>query len=165
MENDHDDTEGISHDRRDRRTVQKLARRVSRKKGLFAPDLLKEALKQSFIMLRPDIQWKNPVMFVVEIGTVLSILYTIAAMLGHGGQADVYYLIALDIWLFLTVCSPTSPPPWPRPAARPRPTPCARPGGRRRPTGSAITRDEPTAATRSGCSLSSIPPTVRPTLN
>ncbi len=31
----------------------------------------KTALKQSFVMLRPDIQWKNPVMFVVEVGTVL----------------------------------------------------------------------------------------------
>jgi K+-transporting ATPase ATPase B chain len=80
-----------------------MARRLSRRKGLFAPDLLKTALKQSFIMLRPDIQWKNPVMFVVEIGTVLSILFTIAALLGRGGQAPVTYLIALDIWLFLTV--------------------------------------------------------------
>ena len=34
------------------------------------------ALKQSFVMLRPDIQWKNPVMFVVEVGTVLSIYGT-----------------------------------------------------------------------------------------
>jgi K+-transporting ATPase ATPase B chain len=70
---------------------------------LFAPDLLRAALKQSFIMLRPDIQWKNPVMFVVEIGTVLTILFTIAALLGHGGAVPVSYLIALDIWLFLTV--------------------------------------------------------------
>src|SRR5216683_4962687 len=81
----------------------KQARRLSRRQGLFAPDLLKAALKQSFIMLRPDIQWKNPVMFVVEVGTVLSILFTIAAMLGQGGRAGVTYLIALDIWLFLTV--------------------------------------------------------------
>jgi potassium-transporting ATPase ATP-binding subunit len=81
----------------------KLARRISRKKGLFAPDLLKQALKQAFIMLRPDIQWKNPVMFVVEVGTVLSILYTIAALAGSGGQVPVTYLLALDIWLFLTV--------------------------------------------------------------
>jgi K+-transporting ATPase ATPase B chain len=81
----------------------KLARRVSRRQGLLAPDLLKAALKQSFIMLRPDIQWKNPVMFVVEVGTVLSIIFTIAALLGQGGQAPVTYLIALDIWLFLTV--------------------------------------------------------------
>ena len=26
------------------------------------------ALKQAFVMLRPDVQWKNPVMFVVEVG-------------------------------------------------------------------------------------------------
>jgi potassium-transporting ATPase ATP-binding subunit len=81
----------------------KQARRMSRRYGLFAPELLRAALKQSFIMLRPDIQWKNPVMFVVEVGTVLSIIFTIAAMLGHGGQAPVTYLLALDIWLFLTV--------------------------------------------------------------
>src|SRR6266851_10376366 len=79
----------------------KLTRRASRRYGLFAPHLLRAALKQSFIMLRPDIQWKNPVMFVVEVGTVLSILFTIAAMLGQGGRAGVTYLIALDIWLFL----------------------------------------------------------------
>src|SRR5436305_14211235 len=81
----------------------KLARRLSRRQGLFAPALLKTALKQSFIMLRPDIQWKNPVMFVVEVGTVLSILFTIAALTGKGGQAPVSYLLALDVWLFLTV--------------------------------------------------------------
>ena len=34
--------------------------------------LLKAALRQAFVMLRPDIQWKNPVMFVVEVGTVLT---------------------------------------------------------------------------------------------
>ena len=61
----------------------KLARRVSRRKGLFAPDLLKAALKQAFVMLRPDIQWKNPVMFVVEVGAVLSILFTVAALMGR----------------------------------------------------------------------------------
>src|SRR5215831_76489 len=81
----------------------KIARKLSRRKGLFAPDLLKTALKQSFIMLRPDIQWKNPVMFVVEVGTVLSIIFTIRALLGFTSQAGVGYLIALDVWLFLTV--------------------------------------------------------------
>jgi potassium-transporting ATPase ATP-binding subunit len=81
----------------------KLVRRVSRRQGLFAPQLLRTALRQAFVMLRPDIQWKNPVMFVVEVGTVLSIVFTIAALAGHGGQAPVTYLLALDIWLFLTV--------------------------------------------------------------
>ena len=35
----------------------KLGRRHSRKAGLFEPELLKIALRQSLIMLRPDIQW------------------------------------------------------------------------------------------------------------
>jgi K+-transporting ATPase ATPase B chain len=81
----------------------KRARRVSRRQGLFAPDLLRAALKQSFIMLRPDIQWKNPVMFVVEVGTVLTLIFTLAALAGKAGHAPVTYLIALDFWLLLTV--------------------------------------------------------------
>src|SRR6516162_10147508 len=84
-------------------TDLKMAPRLSRRKGLFAPDLLKTSLVQSFVMLRPDIQWKNPVMFVVEVGTVLSILYTFAKAFGYPSAASLGYLIALDIWLFLTV--------------------------------------------------------------
>src|SRR5437870_4343427 len=81
----------------------KQARRLSRRRGLFAPELLKAALKQSFIMLRPDIQWKNPVMFVVEVGTILSIVFTVAAVVSGPSRVSVGYLIALDVWLFLTV--------------------------------------------------------------
>src|SRR5579875_1610127 len=85
-------------------TDLKMTRRLSRRKGLFAPDLLKTALVQSLVMLRPDIQWRNPVMFVVEVGTVLSILYTVAKAISPDAyQAGLGYLIALDVWLFLTV--------------------------------------------------------------
>jgi len=81
----------------------KEERRASRRHSLFAPDLLAAAVKQAFIMLRPDIQWKNPVMFVVEVGSVLTLLFIIVARLGHETQAPLPYLIILDIWLFLTV--------------------------------------------------------------
>jgi len=80
-----------------------LVRSETRKASLFAPHLLREALKNSFVMLRPDIQWKNPVMFVVEVGAVLSILFTIQAIWIPAGQASLSYLLALDIWLALTV--------------------------------------------------------------
>jgi K+-transporting ATPase ATPase B chain len=79
----------------------KYGRRASRRYGLFAPHLLKAALKQSFVMLRPDVQWKNPVMFVVEIGTVLSIIFTVKAL--TAGSTQLAYLVQLDIWLFATV--------------------------------------------------------------
>jgi potassium-transporting ATPase ATP-binding subunit len=82
----------------------KLARRISRRKGLFDPELLKAAFRQSFLMLRPDRMWKNPVMFVVEVGTVLSVFYTIVKIVNPGSTlAGLGYLLALDFWLFLTV--------------------------------------------------------------
>jgi K+-transporting ATPase ATPase B chain len=82
----------------------KLARRASRQQSLFAPDLMYSALVRAFVMLKPHILWKNPVMFVVEVGTVLTVLYTLAKIIQPDAYApSIWYLIALDIWLFLTV--------------------------------------------------------------
>lgn len=82
----------------------KLLRRRSLQMGLFAPDLLKAAGKRAVVMLRPDLMWKNPVMFVVEVGTALSILYTVYKVVDpQSTQASLGYLIALDCWLALTV--------------------------------------------------------------
>src|SRR5260370_4875231 len=55
-------------------------------------------------MLRPDIQWSNPVMFVVEIGAVLTLLFIVQAMVStSASQVPITYFIALDFWLWLTV--------------------------------------------------------------
>ncbi len=81
----------------------KLGRRHSRRSGLFEPELLRTAFWQSLIMLRPDIQWKNPVMFVVEVGAMLTIIYTIANLFGYPSAAGVGYLLALDFWLVATL--------------------------------------------------------------
>src|ERR1700726_3913000 len=71
---------------------------------LLTPGTIGPALKQAFIMLRPDIQWKNPVMFVVEVGAFLTLAYLIQAMLGKSeSQVSIGYFVALDAWLFLTV--------------------------------------------------------------
>jgi K+-transporting ATPase ATPase B chain len=62
------------------------------------------ALKQAFIMLRPDIQWRNPVMFVVEVGAFLTLFFILqTAFVGSGSQVPISYFISLDAWLFLTV--------------------------------------------------------------
>jgi potassium-transporting ATPase ATP-binding subunit len=75
-----------------------------RRRDLFSSDIVMTALRQSFVMLRPDVQWKNPVMFVVEIGAVLTLLYVIQMALGlASSSASLTYFIALDVWLFLTV--------------------------------------------------------------
>src|SRR6516165_8237722 len=78
--------------------------RRTRRIALFAPELMGPALRQAFVMLRPDIQWANPVMFVVEIGAFLTLLFVIEAALGYSAsQVSISYFIALDVWLFLTV--------------------------------------------------------------
>jgi potassium-transporting ATPase ATP-binding subunit len=75
-----------------------------RSRKLFEPELVRAALKQSFVMLRPDIQWSNPVMFVVEIGAVLTLLFIIQALVSTSASlVPITYFIALDFWLFLTV--------------------------------------------------------------
>ncbi len=50
---------------------------LTRRRDLFSSQIAMTALRQSFVMLRPDVQWKNPVMFVVEVGAALTLLYII----------------------------------------------------------------------------------------
>jgi potassium-transporting ATPase ATP-binding subunit len=79
------------------------ARRIKARK-LFEPELVRVALKEAFVMLRPDVQWANPVMFVVELGAVLTLLFILQALVTtSASQVPITYFIALDIWLFLTV--------------------------------------------------------------
>ncbi|MGD0663294.1 MAG: potassium-transporting ATPase subunit KdpB [Syntrophorhabdales bacterium] len=78
--------------------------RRKKTKALLEKETTMEALKQAFIMLRPDTQWKNPVMFVVEVGAFLTLLFIIQSALGGSrSQVSMGYFISLDIWLFLTV--------------------------------------------------------------
>src|SRR6201996_8282283 len=85
-------------------SVSSPAINLARRRDLFSSQIVLTAIRQSFVMLRPDVQWKNPVMFVVEIGAVLTLLYVIQAALGaSSSQVSITYFIALDVWLFLTV--------------------------------------------------------------
>src|SRR5471030_2847081 len=73
--------------------------------SLMTPAMAWTSLKQAFVMLRPDIQWNNPVMFVVEIGAILTLCFIGQAVFGAGSvsQTPLSYFIALDAWLFATV--------------------------------------------------------------
>jgi K+-transporting ATPase ATPase B chain len=75
-----------------------------RSRKLFEAALVRQAFVQAFKMLRPDIQWANPVMFVVEIGAALTLLFVIQAKLSTAvSQVPITYFVALDGWLWLTV--------------------------------------------------------------
>lgn len=54
--------------------MNNLNRKTSRHAGLFDRNLFKAAFKQSFIMLDPRVMSRNPVMFVTEVGAVLTTL-------------------------------------------------------------------------------------------
>ena len=87
-------------------TLHRKITRVIRKRTnqLMPPGTAGPALKQAVTMLRPDIQWTNPVMFVVELGAFLTLLFVLQAAFGHSSsQIPITYFIALDAWLFLTV--------------------------------------------------------------
>ncbi|GAC1507241.1 MAG: potassium-transporting ATPase subunit KdpB [Steroidobacteraceae bacterium] len=64
--------------------------------------LIGPALLQSLQKLDPRVQWRNPVMFVVYLGTIVtSILYG-QAITGHG-EAPAGFILAITIWLLFTV--------------------------------------------------------------
>ena len=50
--------------------------------SLFQPELVKQALKQSFIKLNPSSLIKNPVMFTVEIGTAIMLCVCVWILMG-----------------------------------------------------------------------------------
>ena len=81
-----------------------VSRRVKKKRGILDPETALPALKQAFVMLRPDLQWNNPVMFVVEVGAFLTLFFIVRSAIGGSvSQVPLTYFIALDVWLFLTV--------------------------------------------------------------
>jgi K+-transporting ATPase ATPase B chain len=78
--------------------------KAASRRDLFSTGLAAAALKQSFVMLRPDIQWRNPVMFVVEVGAALTLVFILRAIFGTTTSPfPLGYFVQLDVWLWLTV--------------------------------------------------------------
>ena len=69
---------------------------------LLDPALLKPAIVASFTKLSPRVQWRNPVMFVVYIGSILTTLLGIQALQGKG-EASVGFIFSIAVWLWFTV--------------------------------------------------------------
>ena len=73
------------------------------KNKLFEPTLINEALKQSFIKLNPKEAIKNPVMFLVWVGTVVMFFVSTSVAFGQENQGGLTYNLIVTIILFLTV--------------------------------------------------------------
>ena len=69
---------------------------------LFERKIVEQAILDSFKKLSPQQQMKNPVMFVVWVGSVLTTLLYIQALSGHG-EAPTGFILSITLWLWFTV--------------------------------------------------------------
>ena len=70
--------------------------------ALFDRALVGPAIVDSFRKLSPATQWRNPVMFVVYVGSILTTLLWIQALAGKG-EAPAMFIFAITIWLWFTL--------------------------------------------------------------
>ncbi|MDD0838781.1 potassium-transporting ATPase subunit KdpB [Curvibacter sp. HBC61] len=70
--------------------------------ALFDPALFKPALVQAFVKLDPRVQWRNPVMLVVYVGSLFTTLLGVHAWHGHG-EAAPWFIFSVALWLWFTV--------------------------------------------------------------
>ena len=69
---------------------------------LFDPALIKPAVADAFKKLDPSVQWRNPVMFVVYVGSIITSVLFVQA-LGGQGEAPAGFILAVTLWLWFTV--------------------------------------------------------------
>src|SRR6185312_1163272 len=73
-----------------------------RKLALFERSLLGPALLDALRKLDPRVQWRNPVMFVVYIGSLLTTGLWGQALAGRG-EAPAWFIFNIALWLWFTV--------------------------------------------------------------
>jgi K+-transporting ATPase ATPase B chain len=78
---------------------------VARARPLFDPPLVKEAIRESFLKLAPWVQWRNPVMFVVWVGSVLITGLWLAQLAGalSSSEGKPGFVLAIGLWLWATL--------------------------------------------------------------
>jgi K+-transporting ATPase ATPase B chain len=76
---------------------------MSRKQlSIFDKSLVIPAIVESFKKLDPRVQWRNPVMFVVYLGSLLTTALWVQALRSQG-EAPTWFIFAVGIWLWITV--------------------------------------------------------------
>jgi K+-transporting ATPase ATPase B chain len=81
-------------------TASVLPRRRARS-TVLDPKILLPAIAQSFVKLSPATLWRNPVMFVVEVVTVLTTILLIRDAVTSGEHLG--FALQINIWLWFTV--------------------------------------------------------------
>ncbi|CAM2142953.1 K(+) transporting P-type ATPase subunit KdpB [Pararobbsia alpina] len=71
-------------------------------RSMFDPALIKPAIIDSFKKLSPRTQFRNPVMFCVYVGSILTTVLWVAALMGQA-EAPSGFILAITLWLWFTV--------------------------------------------------------------
>src|SRR2546430_7966674 len=71
-------------------------------RALFDTSILTSAVVDSFRKLTPQRQVRNPVMFVVYVGSILTTLLWAQAIVGKG-EAPAWFIFWVSVWLWFTV--------------------------------------------------------------
>ncbi len=77
---------------------------VNRKKsehGLFQGPIVLRAIRDAFVKLNPRLVAKNPVMFVVEVGSIVTTFFFIRGLMTH--SPDTGFVGQVSMWLWFTV--------------------------------------------------------------
>src|SRR5919204_3412549 len=104
-----------------------------RTRSLFDTTILKQAIVDSFRKLTPARQLRNPVMFVVYVGSILTTLLWLQALLGKG-EAPPWFIFWVSVWLWFTVLFANFAEAMAERVARRRRRLSARPGAISRPS-------------------------------
>src|SRR5450631_921164 len=76
---------------------------MSRQKlSMFDRSLMRPAVFDAFRKLDPRVQWRNPVMFVVYVGALLTTVLWIQALAGRG-EAPGWFIFNVTVWLWFTL--------------------------------------------------------------
>jgi K+-transporting ATPase ATPase B chain len=79
-----------------------MASTVVRSRSLFDTGIVKQAIVDSFRKLTFQRQVRNPVMFVVYVGSILTTLLWVQALVGKG-EAPAWLIFWVSVWLWFTV--------------------------------------------------------------
>ncbi len=79
-----------------------MSKRIPKSFRLFEPALTRDAIRDSFIKLNPRIMMKNPVMFCVEVGTVIMLAVSIYSF-AKPDQGSPSYNLSIFLILLLTL--------------------------------------------------------------
>ncbi len=83
-------------------SVEPRNRARGQARPLFDPKIVRRAAVDSFRKLDPRHQVRNPVMFVVEVGSILTTGLFVQALVGTG-EAPAWFILAISLWLWFTV--------------------------------------------------------------